>query len=248
MNPDEYLKLADIENRHWFYVGKRVIVRHWINRVRPLQSSDRLVDCGAGTGTFAAEMARFCRVEAVDDHEESLILARQRLSPDQVKRGTCVNLPYPDASVDVLTALDVIEHVADDHKAMAEFSRVLKPNGVAVITVPALQALWSDWDVVLHHFRRYTRRGLLDAVAAGDFEVAHIAYINVAVLPLVYAIRKWRGLQARLGLPPSNRSEDSIPPEPVNGLLRWLFVSTATQSLVRFPAGVGLLAVLRKRP
>src|SRR4051812_37462458 len=98
MNPDQYLKLADVENRHWFYVGKRIIVRHWIARVRPLKLSDKLVDAGAGTGTFAAEMLTHCDVEAVDDHEESLVLARRKLSDARVKRGTCIALPYGDAS------------------------------------------------------------------------------------------------------------------------------------------------------
>ncbi|HMJ89117.1 MAG TPA: class I SAM-dependent methyltransferase [Candidatus Acidoferrum sp.] len=247
MNPDEYLKLADVENRHWFYAGKRIIVRHWISRVRALRSTDKLVDCGAGTGKFAAELNSKCDVEAVDDHEESLVLAREKLGNDRVKKGTCIDLPYGDATIDVLTALDVIEHVEHDGKAIAEFARVLKPGGIAVITVPALPSLWSDWDVVLHHFRRYTKRTLLNVLSRGDIEVVHCAYINSAALPLVVAVRKWRGFKRRLGFKADRRSEDEVPPEPINGLLRWTFVKLACQSAIQFPIGVGLIAVVRKR-
>lgn len=247
MNPREYQNLADVERRHWFYVGKREIVRHWIQRTHPLRPDHLLVDCGAGTGTFAAEMASVCRVMAVDDHEESLALARTQLGPDQVRRGTCASLPLDAGSVDVLTALDVLEHVEDDGKAMAEFSRVVRPGGIVVLTVPALMWLWSDWDVALHHFRRYHRRSLLSVIPAAAFEVVQCHYVNVAALPLVLLVRKWRGLKCAWGFPPDARSEDKIPPRWLNVVLRWSYVRLGCQSLVRFPAGVGLVAVLRRK-
>ena len=247
MNPEEYANLADVENRHWFYVGKRRIVRHWIQRLHPLRPDHLLADCGAGTGTFAAEMTPLCRVLAIDDHEESLELARKKLGPDHVRRGSCTALPLEDRSVDVLTALDVIEHVEQDGAALREFARVTRPGGLVVITVPALMLLWSDWDVALHHYRRYTRQGLLDIVPPDAFEVMQCHYVNVAAFPLVLAVRKWRAFQARFGGAPRARSEDAIPPAPLNALLRWSFVGLACQGLVRFPCGVGLLAVLRRR-
>ena len=83
MEPNEYANLAEVETRHWFYVGKRQIVRHWIQRVHPLQADHLLADCGAGTGTFAAEMASCCQVLALDDHEESLTLARNKIDSIQ---------------------------------------------------------------------------------------------------------------------------------------------------------------------
>ena len=171
MDPNEYANLARIETEHWFYVGKRDIVRHWIQRTHPLRPEHVLADCGAGTGTFASEMASSCRVIALDDHEESLSLARAKLGPERVKQGACTHLPLADQSVDVLTALDVIEHVEHDRQALDEFSRVVRPGGVVVITVPALMMLWSDWDVALHHFRRYTRRSLLEIIPNGTFEL-----------------------------------------------------------------------------
>lgn len=246
MNPDEYENLARVETTHWFYSGKREIVRYWIRQCHPLRPGNLLVDCGAGTGIFASEMTGSCDILALDDFEESLALLRIRLGENHVKKASCNALPLGENSVDVLTALDVIEHVQCDKVAMGEFLRVLKPGGIAIITVPALMALWSDWDVTLRHFRRYTKKSLLKIVPS-EFQVVHANYINVAVLPIVFAVRKWRGLKSRLGHKTQSRSEDQIPAAWLNKLLRWTFVRLACQNALRFPAGVGLIAVLRKK-
>ena len=246
MNPEEYNNLARVEEHHWFYAGKREIVRFWINRCHPLMPSDRLADCGAGTGIFAGEMRALCQVMAVDDYEESLQLLTARLGKDAVLKGSCTALPLADNSVDVLTALDVIEHVQDDQAAVKEFLRVLRPGGVAVITVPALMALWSDWDVTLRHHRRYNARTLRKTIPA-SFELLQLNYINVAVLPIVFLIRKFRALKHRAGFKTSARSEDRIPAEWLNSYMRRVFVYLACQRTFHFPTGVGLLAVLRKK-
>src|ERR1700722_16698931 len=101
MNPEEYQNLARVETGHWFYAGKRDIVRYRIHRFHPLKESDLLVDCGAGTGIFADEMRAACKVMAMDDFEESLELLRKRLGEANVRKGSCTALPLSDASIDV---------------------------------------------------------------------------------------------------------------------------------------------------
>jgi ubiquinone/menaquinone biosynthesis C-methylase UbiE len=247
MQPEEYERLSRVERDHWFYRGKREIVRHWINRTMALTSDSLLLDCGAGTGLFAREMLARCHVLASDDHEDSLQLLRRNLGPEKVIAASCTDLPLPSASVDCLTALDVLEHVEDDRKAVAQFAKVLKPGGVAIVTVPALQSLWSDWDVVLHHFRRYDKSTLKQLLDQPTLSVVHLAYINVLALPAIFLMRKWRGF-----FPARNqnatRIEEYIPPPIMNTLLRQSFVALACQRSLSFPAGVGLLAVVRREP
>ena len=246
MNKDEYEKLEHVEERHWYYSGKRAIVRYWLQRVGPLKSSHTLIDCGAGTGMFIEEMSGICRAFALDDHAESLVIARRRLGMERVLEGSCTALPFLDNSLDAITALDVLEHVDRDDLAIQEFLRVLKPGGVLVVTVPAMPTLWSDWDVVLHHHRRYTSRTLQALLAKTSFQTLYWNYVNVAVLPIVWLVRQSRKLLASSSTASEGRAEESIPPKLLNDLLRWVFVTLACQRVVRFPIGVGLLGVYRK--
>lgn len=246
MNPDEYLKLEQVEKEHWFYAGKRRIVFNWLERLGALGPEKLLIDCGAGTGQFVAEARDRCRAVAVDDHEESLEIASRLLGQEHVRRGSCLELPFEAESADVVTALDVIEHVEDDQRAVAEMSRVLKKGGYLVITVPAFQALWSDWDVALHHFRRYRRPQLVQLLENASLEVVHINYVNVLAFPAVFVMRKWR-TWFQQPASPGLRAEERIPPPWLNRLLFTSFVGLASQRAIPFPFGVGLLAIAQRR-
>lgn len=244
MNAEEYANLEQREQAHWYYAGKREIVRGWLRRAGPPQPQDLLLDCGAGTGRFAKEMEADCRVMVLDDHEEALRLLRTRFRPDQILSLAGDRVPLPDASLDFVTALDVLEHTPDDRAVVAGFQRLLKPGGVALVTVPAGMALWSDWDVALHHYRRYSRPQLRALFPADQWEVLHVNYTNVFVYPAVWAVRKWRKIfPAAAG---EVRSEDQQPAPWLNALLRGWFVRPAFWR-VPFPFGVSLLLVARKR-
>lgn len=247
MNPEEYSNLQGVEEHHWYYTGKRKIVRYWLNRIRPIGKNDLLMDCGAGAGAFASEMASYCNVIAMDDHMESLKILRLRLDREKVREGSCTSIPMDDHECDYVTALDVLEHIPDDRKAFVELVRILKPGGVLGITVPAMNCLWSDWDEVLHHQRRYDRKTLQLLLRHEEMEWFHIGYVNVATFPAVYAIRKMRILREWMGLAKGARMEDKLPPAWLNRFLKSLFVMLACQKWIPFPFGVGLLAVGRKR-
>lgn len=243
MNSDEYANLERMERRHWYYVGKREIVRDWITRVRPPRPDDVLLDCGAGTGCFAKEMEAHCRVLVLDNHEESLARLRTRFRPEQVIAVDGDRVPLPAASLDFITALDVLEHVPDDAAVARGFAQLLRPGGVAVVTVPAGMELWSDWDVVLHHYRRYRRAQLSALFPAQDWEIVYLNYTNVLAYPAVWLVRK-----SRLGRPrdSATRSEQRLPPRLFNWLLRVQFTKPARWR-VPFPFGVSLLLVARRR-
>ena len=245
MNADEYTKIADVERTHWYYSGKRAFVQAWIRRSRPPAPADLLLDCGAGTGLFAEEMAAHCRVMVLDDHEEALRMLRARFRPDQILSLAGDQVPLPDASLEYVTALDVLEHTPDDAAVVRGFHRLLKPGGIAVVTVPASMALWSDWDVVLHHFRRYSRPQLRALFAAPDWDLVYVNYTNVVVYPAVWLVRRWRRWFPARG-PVVDRAEDKIPAPWLNTLLRFLFVRLARWR-VPFPFGVSLVLVARKR-
>jgi len=246
MQPAEYDNLARIEATHWFYAGKRQIVRTWLQRCGALGPDRTLLDCGAGTGAFAAELASDCRVMVLDDHEESIRRLRERFSPEQVLALSGDRIPLADASLDIVTALDVLEHVPDDRAVVREFSRVVRPGGWVVITVPAFMLLWSEWDEVLHHFRRYLQPQLAALFDPVHWRIEHINYTNTFAFPVVLFLRRGRGLLRKLGWGKMVRSEDHIPPGWINRLARRLFVGPALRRWP-MPFGVSLLLVAQRR-
>jgi ubiquinone/menaquinone biosynthesis C-methylase UbiE len=243
MNSDEYRKMEALEATHWYYAGKREFVRAWLARIGCPEQSHQLLDCGAGSGRFAKEMESHCQVLVLDDHEAALAMLRKRFRSEQVLSLSGEQIPLSDNSLDFITALDVLEHTPDDAAVVRGFGRLLKPGGVVVITVPASMALWSDWDEVLHHYRRYSRSQLRVLFAPDAWEIVHLNYTNVLVYPFVWAVRKWRRWFPSAG---GVRSEDKIPHPWVNAFLRWQFVTWAKS---RFPApfGVSLVLVARRK-
>ena len=247
MNTEEYANIERLERDHWYYAGKRQMVREWLARVRPPQADDVLLDCGAGTGFFAQETAESCRVLVLDNHEESLRRLRLKFRPEQVLALAGDEVPLPDGALDYVTALDVLEHVPDDAAVVNGFRRLLKPGGLAVVTVPVGMELWSDWDRVLRHYRRYERRELCGLFRDEAWEIVYVNHTNMLVYPAVWLIRKWRALKEKLGLPPpAKRSEDQVPPRWLNRILQGLFVGMARWR-VPLPFGVSLLLVARRR-
>ncbi len=248
MDAAEYANIAALEQEHWYYSGKRRFARAWIQRARPPARGDLLLDCGAGTGLFAKEMERDCRVMVLDDHEEALRILRTRFKPEQIISLAGDRVPLPDGALEYVTALDVLEHVPDDRAVVQGFHRLLKPGGLAVVTVPASMALWSDWDVALHHFRRYDRAQLRALFPTNEWEIVHANYTNVLVYPAVWVVRKWRAWRSAGKKPAAGaaRSEDRIPAAPINAFLRAQF-SALAQWRVPFPFGVSLVLVARRR-
>src|SRR5690606_15413683 len=147
-------------------------------------------------------------------------------------------------SVDTITALDVLEHVEHDGPAVEGFHRVLNPDGIALVTVPASMALWSDWDVSLHHFRRYSRQSLKKIFPESQWEILYVNYTNIPAYPIAWLLRKVR--KQKPAGDTENRMEDRIPAPWLNGLLRRIFVTMAFWK-IPFPIGLSLILVARKR-
>lgn len=243
MQTAEYNNLDSVERGHWYYSGKRHIVEYWINSHKIPQSTDTLLDFGAGTGYFASTFLGRCKVLVADSYPESLEILRNRFPAECVIEPTGSTIPVSSASIDYVTALDVLEHLPDDAGAVLELSRVLRPGGLAVVTVPADMKLWSDWDVSLFHHRRYDKQGLMKLFDQENWELIHCTYTNIFAYPAVFLLRKFRKSRPLA----ATRMEDRVPAPWLNRLLRYLFTAPAKRTWFPAPFGVSLLLVARKR-
>jgi ubiquinone/menaquinone biosynthesis C-methylase UbiE len=248
MQIEEYDALEIVEREHWFYKGKRLLVRHWIERATELSAGDRIVDCGAGTGELVRELRgmfehRHIAVIGIEYSEEARRLALERKGTSLLF-GSILDLPLNDESSKVTIALDVLEHVEDDHLAFSEMLRITEPGGILIINVPAFMSLWSDWDVSLGHFRRYSKAMLREVLMPHRMEcdVLHFEYANAFAFLPILTIRK---LSRLLRL--QSRFEDRIPSSRANTLLLNLFVAPSKASWFHPPFGSSLFCVLKKR-
>jgi SAM-dependent methyltransferase len=136
----------------------------------------------------------------------SLDLFPDGLRPGEGVVGSATDLPFADETFDVVSAFDVVEHCADDARAVAELRRVLSPGGRMLLSVPAYQWAWSDHDVRAGHHRRYTRPGIVRLVESSGMHVLRATYAFGGVFPLFAAERLRRRMR-----PPS--SDDVRLPE-----------------------------------
>ncbi len=204
----------------------------------------RILDAGCGSGRNMVELVRFGSVTGTDVSERALELARER-GVGEVELAPLESLPFDDAAFDVITCLDVVEHIPEEAGALQELRRVVAPAGRLVVTVPAYPRLWSRHDDVNQHQRRYTDKTLVAAAEAAGWERERLTHFNALLLPAAAG----RRLLERLRPPRDDApSEFDSTPAWANGALE--AVLRAEARLLRrgwpIPAGHALLAVFRR--
>jgi SAM-dependent methyltransferase len=245
METDFYAEYNALEGRHWWFIGRRQILLRAIERWTAVRDG-AVLDFGCGTGGMLPHLERFGDVSAVDGDDQAVAFCHQGGREEVRHLPPGQPLPFAEASFDLVTSFDVLEHIEDDVAALRELARVLRPGGRLIIAVPAFTLLWGDQDVISHHFRRYRWPQLRDRLGAAGLEPLHHSYFNVLLfLPIAMIRLGRRGLRA----PRADRTDFRLGPPALNGLLSRLFAAEAPLVTRRsLPFGVSLLAVAGLRP
>jgi SAM-dependent methyltransferase len=241
---DERLMKAmlEVDERHWWYRGRRRIIEAELERLA-LPAGARVLDAGCGSGRTLEDLVRYGEVYGIELDPEAAELARAR-GAGEVQTGRLEELPYEPQTFDLITCLDVIEHTPDDRATLRELRRVCRPGGWLVVTVPAYQALWSLHDEANHHFRRYGRATLRAAAVGAGWRTERMTSFNSLLLAPAAAVRL---AQRRRKADGDYTPELRLGPSWLNGVLerpmraeaRWLARGRT------LPAGLSLLALLR---
>ena len=266
MRPVNYHVMFDVEDEHWWSVGRREIVFAQIEDAlkrsaaggsptsdklanAPLLSQPptngrearQILDIGCGTGINLDHLKRYGSVQGVDLSGIALDFCRRR-GHERVLCASATELPFAAESFDLVTALDVIEHLDDDLLGLGEICRVLRPGAPAVLFVPAFQALWGPNDDQSHHKRRYRLRELRARVEAVGLKVERISYANIAMFVPIWAGRK---LMNALGV--RAQAENRINHPLINRLIARVFAGEAGWLRRHtLPFGVSIVCVARK--
>jgi SAM-dependent methyltransferase len=230
METTELGLLTSVEDRHWWYRERRAILRRMLRR---LPAAGRALDIGAaGGGNTRVLREHGWQAIALEYSDFAATVARSRGIP--VVRADARELPVGSASVGLVTAFDVLEHIDEDYLAAAEIARVLQPGGTALIAVPCDMALWSAHDDAVGHMRRYSRSGLASLIEKGGLAIDSMWSWNVLLRPAVALRRK------------SSAGSDLGEVSPVaNGLLTAVIAAERYLPVKSWP-GVSLLVRARR--
>lgn len=242
MEKEQYEILYRMEETHWWYLGMQRIVgsllQQYLEGDRPL----RILDAGCGTGGMVKYLQRFGSVMGIDLADEALALCRRRDLPGLV-RASVERLPFAGESFDLLTSFDVLYHraVVNDYLALKEFHRVLGPQGLLLLRVPAYDWLRGAHDVAVHTRHRYSRGELVRKLHAAGFRVRKLTYVNSLLFPVAALKRLLEGTRR------SARPDLELPSPLVNrALLAALTLESALLPFLSFPWGLSLMAVATK--
>lgn len=227
MDPVEIDKLAAIEDKHWWFAERRSVLQRIL---RDRRNGGWAADIGAAAGGNVRVLEGLgWRPMAFEYSETGAALARSRGLT--VARADAHRLPLATGSMGAVTCLDVLEHLRDDARAAGELRRILRPDGVLVVAVPADPRLWSAHDEAVGHLRRYTGDTLEMVLTGAGLDIQRLWSWNVLMRPLAALSRKH-----------SNGSDIEQVSAPLNAALRAV-VSLERVLPVGSRRGVSLFAV-----
>ncbi|WP_106640521.1 class I SAM-dependent methyltransferase [Allosphingosinicella vermicomposti] len=234
-----YDRMAELDERHWWYRARRKVLASLIARKIALPRDAHILEIGCGTGHNVLMLRQFGAVDAVEIDDDARAVASKRLNI-AVGNAPLPELPgVAEGAYDLIALLDVLEHVDADRDALISIARRLKPGGKLLLTVPAHPWMWSAHDVANHHKRRYTKKTLSDVVQAAGLRIETMSYFNSILFPLAAAVRIKDRLTGKEG------SDDALPPSPINSLFETLFgLEAYAIGRLPFTPGVSIGAVV----
>lgn len=245
MDKNYYVEYYKLERENWWFKARLEIIRSQIKRITKGRHNLKILNIGTATGATSVMLQEFGSVKSIEYDKDCYEFVKQRLDID-LEQGSILDLQFRDEEYDLVCAFDVIEHVEDDKKAVAEMLRVCKSEGNIMITVPAFNFLWSKHDEVNHHFRRYTW-AMLKPLFNHEKVVFHSYFNSILFFPIT-AVRllgkliplKRKGSGSDFGL---------VNSAVLNKVFYRIFKveSIFLTSGVTLPFGISLMAIVNKK-
>ena len=233
-----YDRMAELDERHWWYRARREVLASLIQRTIPLPKSAHILEVGCGTGHNLQMLEKFGTVDGIEIDDAARAVAEKRLG----RRISSSPLPelkgIERGSYDLVAALDVVEHIDDDKATIAALAACIKPGGKLLVTVPAHQWMWSAHDELNHHKRRYSKSALRALIEQSPLKLDKLGYFNSLLFPFAVGARLAAKATGRGG------DDDALPPKAVNYAFERAFAAERRLvGRVPLPPGLSLFAV-----
>ena len=243
-------KYHQLEEEHWWFASRRDAVYDLIKQLKlPISAAVLEIGCSGGPLMQRLRAAGYTDLTGIDVSVPAIELAQARGVPNvSVMDGAA--LTFGDARFDLVIASDVLEHIEDEVRALREWTRVLKPGGQLLVFVPAHAYLWSEHDVVNHHFRRYSRQDLTAAIQRAGLSVERSSFWNTAMYFPTAALRLGRRLVSGPVSPVKKAGATGDLHHfagPANTLLlQWVKFENRLLRHLNLPLGVSVFALAQK--
>ena len=177
--------IDNCEDWHWWHKARKEIITDIIlNNIKEYENK-KLLDIGCGSGFFLNSISNYIKDSTgIESHNYNNSKYNNILKVDIFNNG------LKDSTFDIITSLDVLEHMEDEKKFIDEIKRLLnKDNGYLVLTVPAYQFLFSYHDEINNHYRRYNKTQLKKLLINNGFAINKITYFNFFLFPPFFMVR-----------------------------------------------------------
>lgn len=235
-------RMSQNEDAHWWFAGRRDMIRTVIDRLIRLPQNARILEAGCGTGGNLEMLMRLGELDAFEYDAQAREVAAKKSALDIAYGALPDDIPNPKKRYDLIALFDVLEHIEDDRATLEGLAGRMAPDARIFVTVPALPWLWSRHDESHHHFRRYTRKSLKEVSQKAGLEVEHSFYFNGLLLPVAVGMRWLKALFR------STSADDAMPPDWLNKSLYRVFSSERHfVGRFRFPLGLSVCAILKQK-
>lgn len=232
--------MYQLEERHWWFSGRRSLVKRLLKWYIPDSTNLSILDAGCGTGLLDEELRREnYKVIGIDSSPEAVHFSRKH-GNDAVE-SSLESCPLPAQFFDIILLLDVIEHVPNENVVLKEADRLLKLGGIIIIFVPAFKLWWSRQDEFLGHYRRYTIKDLETLFEMKRWSVLNSGYFNFVLSLPILLVRK---LSDFLELPTKDEISQA---SRLNFIFSKIFcLELKLVPWLKFPFGVSAYCVVKK--
>jgi len=232
-------RYRDLYRRHWWWRARERLILDVLRRLRPGAGWSAILDVGCGDGLFFERLAEFGPVEGVEP--DASLVASDGPYRDRIHVVSFDRSFRPGRRYGLILMLDVLEHLPEPVEALRHALTLLEPGGILLVTVPAFPLLWTNHDVLNHHYARYTRASFTRLARAAGLRIVRSRYFFQWLFPAKLGVRLLEALWRRPPAPPR------VPPPWIN---RALYLVSRSEQFVLgalpLPFGSSLLVIAEK--
>ncbi len=247
MDRSAYDRWFELEDRHFWRIAKRELILELVEKWKPQPQPGealKLLDIGGACTLLTRELGRFGDITLVEHDEKTAQFAAETLGLDVLHGSLPDRLPV-SGPFDVVTLIDVLEHIDDDVAAARAVHDIMRPGGLLVASVPAVPLLWGEHDISVHHKRRYMAGTLRPVLERAGLIIERMTYHTSLLFPAVFAQRMWSRLHK--GIKEHAEYPVKVPPAIINR--PFYSIMNLERRLMRhfdMPIGSSVVAICRR--